>query len=101
MAILIVLVSTVDHLRDYGEVEKMSGGSFNYLWFSEPQDLIYKQEDIEEMACELEKLGRPDIAKDTREIVNIIKSSMATTESLVKSLEKVWKAIEWWKSCDW
>lgn len=75
----------------------MSGGSHNYL-YNQYYAGGMSQTDLENMAYRLLELGYDAIADDTlaqiqfREIENYIPS---------EKLRKVWKAVEWYDSCDW
>ena len=49
------------------------------------------------MAHRLDGLGYHLVAADTREIL----ARLDAIAPLLVRLEKPWKAIEWWDSCDW
>lgn len=71
----------------------MSGGSFDYLYSKEALDM----DELGRMAGELEALERKGVPGAAL--------AAAQTRALVLKydhpLRKVWKAVEWWRSCDW
>jgi hypothetical protein len=83
----------------------MSGGSFNYLYQSvySGWDAIIQQEgDISDMAQDLAGLGyAEDAARETEELLLIIRQAKVRIETRAERLREVWKAVEWWRSCDW
>lgn len=81
----------------------MSGGSWNYLYAEEIGDLM-QYRDIEllkKMADYLNQNGYEDVAKDTRRLVEYIKSAKIRVETLFEMLSPVFKAVEWCCSGDW
>lgn len=81
----------------------MSGGSWNYLYSKDIDDLMQYSniELLEEMADYLNQNGYEDIAKDTRRLVEYIKSAKIRVETLFEMLSPVFKAVEWYCSADW
>lgn len=81
----------------------MSGGSYDYLFTaSDIDDLMRKGEHLHAMLGRLEGLGyAEDAAAETEEIVQIIKHAEMRVARRLKHLADVWKAVEWWDSCDW
>ena len=81
----------------------MSGGSWNYLYAKEIDDLMQYSniETLEEMADYLNQNGYEDVAKDTRRLVEYIKSAKIRVETLFEMLSPVFKAVEWYCSADW
>jgi hypothetical protein len=68
----------------------VSGGSFNYLCTQDQPQV----DDLRDMAVALEAIA-PDskAAKVTRQLID---NPLITDE-----LRDVWRAVEWWQSCDW
>ena len=81
----------------------MSGGSWNYLYTKEIDDLMQYSniETLEEMADYLNQNGYEDVAKDTMRLVEYIKSAKIRVETLFEMLSPVFKAVEWYCSGDW
>lgn len=81
----------------------MSGGSWNYLYSKEIDDFMQYSniETLEEMADYLNQNGYEDVAKDTRRLVEYIKSAKIRVETLFEMLSPVFKAVEWYCSADW
>ncbi len=80
----------------------MSGGSWNYLYSKDIDDLMQGGdiELLEEMADYLNQNGYEDVAKDTRRLVEYIKSAKIRVETLFEMLSPVFKAVEWYCSAD-
>jgi len=81
----------------------MSGGSFNYLYCKDGEDLLNSEEDLERMALSLEHRGYPDIALDTKSILNdvqFIKEKINELTERKNKLSEVWRAVEWTDSGD-
>lgn len=76
----------------------MSGGSFNYLCFVDPGELLGRSEDLGHMVAELRALGYDarDVADRTEALLKLRDQIAAEMEALAG----VWKAMEWWQSCD-
>ena len=53
------------------------------------------------MADYLNQNGYEDVAKDTRRLVEYIKSAKIRVETLFEMLSPVFKAVEWYCSADW
>lgn len=81
----------------------MSGGSWNYLYSKDIDDIMQGSdiELLEEMADYLNQNGYEDVAKDTRQLVEYIKSAKIRVETLFEMLSPVFKAVEWYCSVDW
>ena len=81
----------------------MSGGSFNYLcqtW--DLDDLLTKMGDLEAMSRALATLGyAKDAARETEELLVILRQWQVQAEVRLERLTPVWKAMEWWRSSDW
>ena len=83
----------------------MSGGSYNYLCHKDERDLLggwSEEEDLRHMADRLAGLGyAEDAARETEELICMLRQSRIRIETRVQRLRDVWKAVEWWDSCDW
>ena len=81
----------------------MSGGSFNYLCHTwDLNGLIDKCGDLEAMASELSGLGyAQDAARETEELVVMLRQWEVRATVRIERLREVWKAVEWWRSCDY
>lgn len=80
----------------------MSGGSFNYLYCKETEDMFSDTaiSDLSGMEDILLKTNYTDIAKDIRRLIEYIKSARNRVEVLQENLKPVLKAVEWYESCD-
>lgn len=81
----------------------MSGGSWNYLYCKEIDELMNgsSTELLQDMADRLNSAGFEDVAKDTQRLVEYIKSARIRIETLFEVLSPVFKAVEWFDSGDW
>lgn len=84
----------------------MSGGSFNYLCHKSVEDLLAggHDDDLENMEDELRAFGHPHAhraADATKVLREEIKRTRRELEDRLEGLEKVFHAVEWWRSCDW
>lgn len=79
----------------------MSGGSFNYLYSKEIDDLMNNTSDLEEMRDYLISYGYEDIAKDIQRLIEYIKSAECVIGTLKDMLEPVFHAVEWYESGDY
>jgi len=80
----------------------MSGGSYNYLCHAfDLDDLLSSRGSLREMADRLAGLGyAEDAAKETEELLILLNQWSVRAEVRRNRLAKVWKAVEWWDSCD-
>ena len=80
----------------------MSGGSYNYLchvW--DLDDLLEHRSDLESMSARLAGLGyAEDAARETDELLVMLRQWQVRAEVRLKRLRDVWKAVEWWDSAD-
>lgn len=81
----------------------MSGGSFNYLCHTWDLDaLIGKLGDLEDMSRALAAVGyAKDAARETEELLVILRQWEVQAGVRLDRLREVWKAMEWWQSCDY
>jgi hypothetical protein len=81
----------------------VSGGSFNYLCHTwDLSDIIDKMGSLEEMSQALAALGyAQDAARETEELLVILRQWEVQTTVRLDRLRDVWQAMEWWRSCDW
>ena len=79
----------------------MSGGSFNYLYCKDTEDLFKEVYYIDAMCEELEKMDFMDAARDMRRLSEYIKSAYNRVDVLAEKLRPVMKAVEWYKSADY
>lgn len=87
----------------------MSGGSFSYICYKDPVDLFECTEIIERMADTLAEMGyAPRAERETRKVLKEIEAFRGRMKEVSVGigldsgrLQKVWKAVEWWKSMDW
>jgi len=79
----------------------MSGGSYNYLCFKEFDGLVENQTDLQNMLDRLDGLGyAEDAAAETEEVIQIIKNAEVRINRRLGRLKELWRAMEWWDSCD-
>lgn len=85
----------------------MSGGSYNYLFnLYDLDDLYAKKNEIEHMALRLEGLpetefpGAAAAAAMTRAFQLKVETWEKHITATAKHMGGVWKAVEWWDSCD-
>lgn len=81
----------------------MSGGSWNYLYCKDIDELMNgsSTELLQDMVDRLNSAGFKDVAKDTQRLVEYIKSASIRIETLFEALSPVFKAVEWYSSGDW
>lgn len=78
----------------------MSGGSYDYLYCKDTEELFSKAVDIEDMAETLEKLKYLDVARDMRRLSEYIRSAYNRVEVLSEQLKPIMRAVEYYESCD-
>lgn len=73
------------------------------LWLKEDSELFdYSgREALEEMTKSLVELGYADAAKETYELLLIIKQAIVRADVIKDRLGPVWKAVEKTESLDW
>lgn len=78
----------------------MSGGSYDYLYCKEPEELFSRVEYIEDMSELALRLGYKDIALDLTRLAEYIKSANIRVSVLHTQLRGVMHDLEWYDSCD-
>lgn len=79
----------------------MSGGSYNYLCHADEETIFQKKSELRDMADRLEGLGYAnDVARETREVLKVLERYEAGMSESLHRLAGVWRAVEWWDSCD-
>ena len=78
----------------------MSGGSYDYLYCKETEELFSKASDFDDMAETLERLNQIDVARDMRRLSEYIKSAYNRVEVLATQLKPIMKAVEYYEDCD-
>lgn len=81
----------------------MSGGSYNYLCHAwDLDDLLEHRAGLEKMSARLAGLGwAEDAARETEELLVMLRQWQVRAETRMERLREVWKAVEWWDSGDW
>ena len=82
----------------------MSGGSFDYLTYKDPSELVDRTDQLQHMAETLQaEFPNSRAAEDTAVLLECVRAySRELYRGPMDDLrDKVWKAIEWWKSCDY
>lgn len=78
----------------------MSGGSYNYLYCKDTEEMFSRAVDIEDMAETLEKLNYLDVARDMRRLSEYIRSACNRVEVLSEQLKPIMRAVEYYEDCD-
>lgn len=79
----------------------MSGGSFNYIYRRDIEDMTHVPNELRDMADELERLGyAEDVTKATRDFIATIERTKLDLEARQRTLADVWQTMEWWRSGD-
>lgn len=81
----------------------MSGGSYEYLyvWADDLEQLVARRYHLKEMAERLSGLPYArDAAIETERILAAIERLQIQLQVRGEALKDVWKAVEWWDSCD-
>jgi hypothetical protein len=79
----------------------MSGGSFDYLCDRSADELLTALPTMRRMAAALTEAGAGDAALETEALVLAVEHALRQIEARRRRLDRVWHAIEWWKSGDW
>jgi len=78
----------------------MCGGSYEYLCYKDPDDLIHRIDLIDNMKNRLIELGYLDAAKETESIKLIINQFTVNMGARLDRLSEIWRAVEWMDSGD-
>ena len=81
----------------------MSGGSYNYLCFKTPAELMaYEMEDpLAWMIDRLAKLGyAKDAAQESMAVLAELRAAKVRVGVMADRLSDIWRAVEWWDSGD-
>lgn len=82
----------------------MSGGSYDYLFSKEAEDLFGytgAYENLERMTDRLVGLGyAADVAADALDLVAMIRTQRVRMDAAMRRLRDVFHAVEWWDSAD-
>jgi hypothetical protein len=76
----------------------VSGGSYDYLFASFPEQLSVRLEDIQRMAQRLDALGHKKAAADTQRVVQALQNA---SRLATKDLREMWRCVEWLDSSDY
>ncbi len=80
----------------------MSGGSWDYLYSKELDELLNRKGSIQQMADKLAMLGyAPDAASETMDLLLTLRMFECRLDAMLDRLRPIWKGIEWWDSADW
>ena len=79
----------------------MSGGSFAYLCYWDITDVVVIPSDLSRMVEYLEEHHADHPAtKDSRALLEELQGLYDRFDPVVDALRPVWKAVEWYVSCD-
>jgi len=79
----------------------MSGGSYDYLFYKDPDELLNSLSTIQDMTDRLAGLGyADDAASETEYLLLTIRQFENRISTMKARLEDVWRAVEWWDSND-
>lgn len=81
----------------------MSGGSYDYLyaWADDLEQLIARRGQLKSMAERLSGLPYArDAAIETERLLAAIDRLEIQVQVRAEALADVWRAVEWWDSCD-
>jgi len=79
----------------------MSGGSWDYLYCKDVDELVQRDEMLQGMADRLAGLGyADDVARETQELVLILRQFKNHARVIADRLSPIWRAVEWWDSSD-
>jgi hypothetical protein len=78
----------------------MSGGSYNYLYSKEPDELLTCGEELAEMRNRLKELGAADVAVVVDGIIATITRYRDEVEQQMANIADVLQAVEWLDSND-
>lgn len=80
----------------------MSGGSYEYASDTRSiQDLSQHICELKRMVFDLKTYHAEDVSADTEELIRYFEQLEDEFIERIKPLQKVWHALEWFKSGDW
>jgi hypothetical protein len=80
----------------------MSGGSHDYLYVKDADDLLAMEDVLDRMASDLAAVGyAEDAAEETEHLLHVVRQYRVRANVTMRRLGGVWRAMEMWKSCDW
>ncbi|NEW33866.1 hypothetical protein GV791_15025 [Nocardia cyriacigeorgica] len=79
----------------------MSGGSYDYLYRAEPDDLMRRGSDLAAMRERLTELGLKDVAAEVRKVEAQIQAYRDAVTERMERIGDVLQAVEWFDSNDW
>jgi len=80
----------------------MSGGSYNYLYCKEVDQLMQGdgRNELDNMRDRLIELGYEDVAKDIETFIVILNNARTRLETRIEMLSDIFRAVEWLDSGD-
>lgn len=79
----------------------MSGGSYDYLFVKDADNLAEHENVLEQMADRLAGLGyAEDAARETHETLLLLRQARVRLQARIDRLSGIWRAVEWWDSGD-
>lgn len=79
----------------------MSGGSLNYLYSKEPEELLDSVKDLEAVEFVLRALDADDIALDVRHMIDYLELTYTEISALSEKFKNIFHAVEWFESADY
>ena len=73
----------------------MSGGSFNYVFCKDVDEVMLCTQDLKDIRDELIHLGYPDVAKDVQRLIEYVESSKIVISTLQEKLKDILHDVEW------
>ena len=78
----------------------MSGGSWDYLCYKDADEIFQYEDLLEKMVDRLSREGFEDVARETHELVCIMRQYRVRANTIINRLSPVWRAVEWNDSGD-
>lgn len=79
----------------------MSGGSYDYLCYKDPDQLMSCTDQLQSISDRLAGLGyAPDAAAEVQELLLTIRQYDNRISSMMNRLTDVMRSVEWWDSGD-
>jgi hypothetical protein len=80
----------------------VSGGSFNYLFIKDADEVFANPTELRRMVQELTVFPEAaDVAADAANALAVVDYQTARLQTHLDRLKDVFHAIEWWQSGDW